>query len=240
MRRQLIPAACVLVAILIILQIWQFWFHKRYHFEGVIVDEQGNQLDGVCVGITLVRPKFPWPKESFERRSIQVNSRFSIDVDIERLDGVSLDFGKQSYDSVTEITPDKSRMVGMKIVLRRQLQWDPPSGDNRTGPLDQRRWPKSVPSNTRVIATSMQPRATTAPVDGTYVLVSKTGEIFSVRRFYQGSEIGFMIEAGNLCSVPSTMGSSLVQDGAPYEWRLYSTATRLPPASTKPAGRENR
>ena len=236
MRRQLIPAACVLVAMLVGWLVWQFVFHTHYHMEGVIVDELGAPLDGVSVHIQQSRfNASKWPNGAdYTYHDTEADRSFSVDVNLGLLEGINVSFYKKDYDSVRYIIPERSRMVGMRIVMRRQLQWDPAGSDNTTGPVDKRIWPKIIPRDARVVATSTQPQPTTAPVDGTYVLVSKTGEIFCVRRFYRGSEIGFLIEAGNLCSVPSTMGSDLVENGAPYEWRLYSTATRLPPTPAKP------
>ena len=242
MRRVLILSAVGLLlgAVGGVLLIRDWWYHRRIHFEGVIVDEQGNQLDGVFVGINYVRQELPWPKERFESDSIQVDGSFSVDVDIGRLDGVALDFGKQGYDHVSGICAAQPRMLGMRIVLYRSFQWDPAGGDSRVGLLDENYWPKVVPVNTQVIVSSVQPRTTKTPVDGTYVLVSEKGEIASVERFYKGSDIGFRTDTlGELCSIPTWVPKGLAQDGRCYEWRLYSTATRLPPASTKPATKGN-
>lgn len=241
MRRPLILAISLPLLMLTAYLIWQFVFHTHYHMEGVIVDELGTPLDGVSVHIDQSRfNSSKWPNGAdYTYNVIEADRSFSVDVNLGLLEGASLSFYKKDYDSVRNIIPDKSRTVGMRIVLRRQLQWDPPGTDKTTGPLDQRHWPESIPPNARVIATSSPLQVTVTPVDGTYVLLSRTGEIVYVIRAYAGSEkIGFRIDHNQeLRSFHPGLDFPLDLSKGSYEWRLYSTATRLPSTSTKPAAK---
>jgi hypothetical protein len=163
-------------------------------------------------------------KEGYRPINVGFYARHSAD---DRRYGVAREMLERGW-----VLPPKEPDGPIRIVLPPAVRWDPENRPDDKGSPDRMSWPKEIPHDCPVLITSNDPRIVPVPVRGTYALINGKGAILSMVELDRGNLLEISVFAvDHKVGISSSNYGTLPPDGQPYEWRLYSVAKPLHPAT---------